>query len=221
MFEEISFELNEVLYAIVYKACAAAVNERAIRLGKKLVERMPRRFFDDVVLIGSMLHMFMKFHEVKCAERYFFQMKKRNAISFGVMLNGYTDNEEPHQALQLFELMKREKINLDEPLAVSLVGACAQIGLRSICQPVVNQIPEHLLSLPRLTSALLNMWVRMKQRQGKDERDLSFEGKAGAIGEAQRTFQSISQLNAVAYTAMSKWWMTSRWASFSLGVLLS
>ena len=188
VFEEISFELNEVLYAIVYKACASLANERAIRLGMKLAERMPKRYLDDIVLIGSMLHMFMKFGEVKYAEHGFSQMKKRNIISFGVMLNGYNHNEEPHKALQLFEQMKREKISLNESTAVSLVGACAQIGLRSICQPIVNQIPDRLLTSPRLTSSLIDMWVTINQRQVMGDQCLFSRAKPVPLVKPKRFF---------------------------------
>jgi pentatricopeptide repeat protein len=136
LYNEASSMLDANLYAILYSACAGLSNERAITLGKQLLERMPKMFADDLIVMGSAIHMLMKFGEVQEAEGLFSRMKKRDAASYGVIMNGYNLNSEPRKCLKLFEEAKRHEIKLDEPMCVSLVGACSKIGMISICRSI-------------------------------------------------------------------------------------
>jgi pentatricopeptide repeat protein len=103
LYNEASSILDANLYAILYSACAGLSNERAITLGKQLLSSMPKVFEDDLVLMGSAIHMFMKFGEVQEAERVFSQIKQPNAAVYGVMMNGYNINDLPEKALDLFD----------------------------------------------------------------------------------------------------------------------
>jgi pentatricopeptide repeat protein len=159
LFDQAASMLNASLYTIVYSTCAALSDDRAITLGKQLLRSMPNIFKDDLILMGSAIHMLMKFGEVQEAEGLFSRMKKRDAASYGVMMNGYILNSEPRKCLKLFEEAKLHEIKLDEPMCVSLVGACSKIGMISICRSIVDQLPKYLLACSRVQNSLVDMWV--------------------------------------------------------------
>ena len=68
-------------------------------------------------------------------------------------------NDEPEKTLTLFDQMKEEKINPDEIIFTLLLGACSQIGDLSLCQSIVEQIPEGLSDSLRIQNSLIDMWV--------------------------------------------------------------
>jgi pentatricopeptide repeat protein len=159
LFDQASCMLNAKLYTIMYSTCAASSDDRAITFGKQLLHKMAKVFEDDSIVMGSAIHMLMKFGDVQEAERLFYQIKQPNAASYGVMMNGYNINSEPRKCLKLFEEAKRQKIKLDERIYVSLVGAYSRIGMISMCQEVVKRISIESLNSPRVQNSLIDMWV--------------------------------------------------------------
>ncbi|CAF1610463.1 unnamed protein product [Rotaria magnacalcarata] len=184
LFEKNTLKSDEVLYGIAFKACASLSNEEAIQLGKKTFHEMPKVYLNHTILVTSAIHMFMKFGEIEIAEYLFSQIKQHSSYTYGVMINGYKINHEPQKCLSLFERMKKENITIDESISLSLIGACSQIGIRSICQNIVHQIPLSQSNI-YLNTALIDMW-----------------GKSGDINQAKQIFQSISQPGLVTYTSM-------------------
>lgn len=119
---------------------------------------MPQKYIDDIAVINSAINMLMQFGRIEKAEEIFSKMKQRNSYTYGVMIKGYNLNEKPHQSLALLDRMKREKILVNEAIAMLLIGACSQIGIRSICQNIVHQI-SHLPENLQVKTALIDMWV--------------------------------------------------------------
>jgi pentatricopeptide repeat protein len=159
LFGQVSSMLDTNLYTIMYSTCAALSDDRAITLGKQLLSSMPKIFKDDSIVMGSAIHMLMKFGDVQEAERLFSQIKQPNAASYGVMMNGYNINSEPRKCLKLFEEVKRQKIKLDDRIYVLLIGACSRIGMISMCQEVVKQISIEALNSSRVQNSLIDMWA--------------------------------------------------------------
>lgn len=162
LYEKIPWKLNEVAYTILYKACAVLCDDRAMKLGKKAVEQMPKAFLNNPAVTTAVVHMFMQFAEVETAERFAKLIKTPRRHLYGAMISGYKANEQPHKCLTLFDEMKKNGIAVNEPLAQSMVGACAQIGMRTISQAIVQQI-NHVNHDLQLRSALIDMWVRTTQ----------------------------------------------------------
>jgi pentatricopeptide repeat protein len=159
LFDEVSSILSANLYTIMYSTCATLSNERAITLGKQLLDKMPTKLHDDLAAMGSAIHMLMKFGEVQEAEHLFSCMKKRDASSYGVMMNGYNINSEVQKCLKLFEEIKLQKIKVDERIYALLIGAYSRIGMLSMCQEVIKQIPAEALNSSRVQNSLIDMWV--------------------------------------------------------------
>ena len=78
LFEQIEFNLNNVTYTIVFNACAELANDRAMKIGKRLLDEMPRNFRNDNVILTSAIHMLMKFGDIQNAENVFQSIKNKN-----------------------------------------------------------------------------------------------------------------------------------------------
>lgn len=161
LFEKIPFNLNDIIYIIIFNACAQLANDRARRIGKKLIEQMPNNFQNNTVILNSALDMLMKFGDISDAEYIFKLIKKKDIISYISMMNGYNINYEPLNCLKLFEEMKQEDIVPNENIFTLLIGACSQIGMFSRCQYIVDQIPLDFYNEKRICNSLIHMWVRI------------------------------------------------------------
>ena len=159
LFEEISCRADDTIRTVAFSACADLCNDRAVRMGKKLLDQLSGDSSDKVVLINSAIHMLMTFGEVALAERHFSRITEHDAYTFGVMMNGYNMNEAPHKCLTLFQQLKQKSIACNDAIHISLISACAQIGIRSICRRTVDQIHLPANSNPMLKNCLIDMWA--------------------------------------------------------------
>ncbi|CAF4433392.1 unnamed protein product, partial [Rotaria magnacalcarata] len=90
---------------VVFNACAGLANDRAINIGRKLLDEMPENYRNDVVVLTSAMHMLMKFGDVESAERIFRSIKAKDADMYGVLMNGYNLNGESWKCFKIFEEM--------------------------------------------------------------------------------------------------------------------
>jgi pentatricopeptide repeat protein len=143
----------------MYSTCGTLSNDRAIMLGKQLLDEMPKILEDDPIVMGSAIQMQMKSGDVQEAECLFSHMNTRDASSYGVMMNGYNINSEPRKCLKLFEEAKRQKINFDERIYVSLIGAYSRIDMISLCPEAVKQVSIEALNNSKVQNSLIDTWV--------------------------------------------------------------
>ncbi|CAM4780744.1 unnamed protein product [Rotaria magnacalcarata] len=71
LFEQIDIELDDVTYIIVFNACAQLCNNQAMKIGTKLLAKMPENYRNDNIISTSAIDMLMKFGDVKRAEQSF------------------------------------------------------------------------------------------------------------------------------------------------------
>ncbi|CAF4267136.1 unnamed protein product, partial [Rotaria magnacalcarata] len=88
LFEQIHLSLTNVIYAIVFNACAKLCNDRAMKIGKKLLDEIPENYRNDVVVLNSAMHMLMKFGDIQSAERIFRSNKKKDIITYNAIIKG-------------------------------------------------------------------------------------------------------------------------------------
>ena len=159
-FEQMPVKADNVLLTILFNACAKAATPTAVTLGNDLLTRLPKSFVEHDRLANSALDMLMKFGQLKQAEGLWTQMKRRDSVSYAVLMNGYQSNGHPLRCLQLLEQMKKSPTTITDSIAVPLVSACAQIGILSICRRVLEHIHLKPQQNPRLRNVLIDMWVR-------------------------------------------------------------
>ncbi|CAF5186898.1 unnamed protein product, partial [Rotaria magnacalcarata] len=185
LFEQIDIELGDVTYTIVFNACAKLCNDRAMKIGKKLLAKMPENYRNNNITSNSAIDMLMKFGDVESAERIFRSIKAKDAKIYGALMNGYNLNGESWKCFKIFEEMKEKDIILGEIAWTILIGACSKSGMLHHCQYIVNQIPLNIQSKIRIQSALIDMW-----------------GKCGSIEKAKNVFNLVVDRDTITYTAM-------------------
>jgi hypothetical protein len=88
LLDEMIIKPDQVTLALIFNACTQLADERAIKIGEKLLDEMPNGFRNHNVLQNSALHMLMRFGDVNRAEHFFELIKKKDSISYNVMMNG-------------------------------------------------------------------------------------------------------------------------------------
>ncbi|CAF4400529.1 unnamed protein product, partial [Rotaria magnacalcarata] len=61
LFEKVDIELDDVTYTIVFNACAKLCNDRAMKIGKELLAKMPENYRNNNIISTSAIDMLMKF----------------------------------------------------------------------------------------------------------------------------------------------------------------
>jgi hypothetical protein len=166
IFPTMSVTAEEVAITMLFNACAKLAHTDAIQIATDVLTRMPTSFLYDNRLVNSAVYMLMEFGHVDDPERLFCQVKKPDMFIRGVMMTGYNLNDAPHKCLQLFSQITRENIPVNEVTSLLAIGACSQIGLVSICETVIDQIPLPLLKSRYLQNALIDMWVSVSSLNG-------------------------------------------------------
>ncbi|CAF1310395.1 unnamed protein product [Adineta steineri] len=185
LYDKMTINPDDHTIATIFSSCAQLANQRAMNIGRKLLDKISQNIQNKTSLLNSSIHMLMKFGDITKAEEFFQMIKKKNIITYGAMINGYNLNNQPLKSFNLFQQMKHENIKPNETIFILLIGTCSQTGLLSRCQYIVNQIPLHFYKNIQLNNSLIDMW-----------------GKAGSIKNAQQIFESINNPNIITYNAM-------------------
>ncbi|CAF1223357.1 unnamed protein product [Rotaria sordida] len=185
LFERIELNLNNFAYTFVFNACAELANDRAMKIGRKLLDGMPENLRNDNVVLTSAIHMLMKFGDIQNAENVFQSIKKKDTSTYGALMNGYNMNGLSRKCFKILEEMLKENIFPDEIIWNIVIGACSKIRLLRRCQYIINQIPLEIQNKKPIQISLIHMW-----------------GKCASIEKAQNVFQSIVDRDTMTYTAM-------------------
>ncbi len=86
--DKMTIKPNEFTLPTIFNACAKLNNDRAVKVGKKLLDQMPDNFLNNTSILNSAIHMLFKFGDVKRAEDVFESIKNKDIISYGAMMNG-------------------------------------------------------------------------------------------------------------------------------------
>lgn len=150
---------------------------------RELFDAMPVR---DLISWNSMVAAYAKVGDMVEAHRLFDQMDEKNVISWSILIDGYATHGDPKEALNLFRQMLVQGVKPDKISLVGAVLACAQLG-------ALDQ----------------GRWIETYTKKNKMKIDIVFETalvdmymKCGSIGEAQMTFNSMSERNVVTWNVM-------------------
>ncbi|KAL0380907.1 UNVERIFIED_CONTAM: Pentatricopeptide repeat-containing protein [Sesamum angustifolium] len=118
---------NDFTYAGVLNACA---HQTAEELGRQVHGHMTRTGFDPYSFAASALvHMYAKCGSVETAHRVFKWLPRPDLVSWTSLINGYAQNGQPHEALQLFDLLLRSGNQPDHITFIGILSACTHAGL--------------------------------------------------------------------------------------------
>ncbi|CAF4177392.1 unnamed protein product, partial [Rotaria magnacalcarata] len=194
LFEQMNLETNDAICTIMFNVCAKLGNDRAIKIGNKLLDELSENHKSSTANLTSAMHMLMKFGDIQNAERVFKIIEKKDLITYGALMNGYNMNDQSDKCFKVFEEMKHHNIVpdestwtilIDESTWTILIGTYSQIAMIRQCEYLVNQIPPHILNKQQIQNALIDMW-----------------GKCGAVERAKQIFNTVSEPDTVTYGSM-------------------
>ncbi|CAF3260021.1 unnamed protein product, partial [Rotaria socialis] len=146
LFEHVNLVKNYAMYAMAFNVCAKLGNDRAMKIGNKLLDELPDNCKNNTAILTSAIHMLMKFGHTHNAERVFELIQKKDVITYGAMLKGYVDNEMFEKASDLFEEMSLVK---NDALYTTAFNVCAKLGndrAIKIGNKLLDELPDNCKS---------------------------------------------------------------------------
>ncbi|CAF0902753.1 unnamed protein product [Adineta steineri] len=187
LFDEMKIQPSRITLTMLFSVCARINDDRAKQTGRKFLNEMSKDFLNDNILLNSAINMLMKFGDVKNAEDLFQIIKKKDIITYGAMMKGYTLNKMCDKALDLFEQIE---LNLSNVSYSIIFNACAQLSndrAKQIGRRLFDEIPENFKVNKYIQSSAIDMLM-----------------KFGDIKNAEILFKMFEQKDIITYGAMMK-----------------
>ncbi|XP_059647433.1 pentatricopeptide repeat-containing protein At4g35130, chloroplastic [Cornus florida] len=171
-------------YPFVIKACAGTFS---LVEGQKVHSKVIKMGFDsDLYVCNSLIAMYAKLGHIKLAERVFENMLVRDLVSWNSMISGYVSVSDGWGALMCFREMhsfgmQSDRFSMISSLGASSLECCLLNGKEIHCQVIRSGFELDLM----VQTSLIDMY-----------------GKCGAVDNAERLFNIISQKTIVVWNAM-------------------
>ncbi|XAR62203.1 hypothetical protein NMG60_11016870 [Bertholletia excelsa] len=135
------FSPNEFTICSVLNACG---DEKALMFGRQLHAAIVKKIFKSDVFIGtSLVDMYAKCGEITDSRRVFDGMRKRNTITWTSIIAGYARNGLGEEAINLFRIMKRRNIYVNNLTMVSVLRACGLVRVLMLGKEVHAQLVKN------------------------------------------------------------------------------
>ncbi|XP_024529452.1 pentatricopeptide repeat-containing protein At3g26782, mitochondrial [Selaginella moellendorffii] len=155
--------------------------------GRKIHAEIVANGFDtDLVVATALINMYGKCGSSHEAREVFDKMKKRDMVSWNVMIGCYVLNGDFHEALELYQKLDMEGFKRTKATFVSILGACSSVKALAQGRLVHSHILERGLdSEVAVATALVNMYA-----------------KCGSLEEARKVFNAMKNRDAVAWSTL-------------------
>ncbi|KAF6168437.1 hypothetical protein GIB67_004989 [Kingdonia uniflora] len=175
---------NEMTLVTVLSICA--------KLGDLEMGLKVKRLIDDgglcknMIVSTAILEMYVKCEALDDARLEFDQMARRDVVAWSAMIAEYAQNGRTNDALELFERMKNKGFKPNDITLVSVLSACAQLGLIEAGERIGKYVESRGLSpTVHVGWALLDMYA-----------------KCGNIGKACQLFDYMNYTDIVVWNTM-------------------
>ncbi|KAK9275179.1 hypothetical protein L1049_022440 [Liquidambar formosana] len=181
---KVGFRPNEFTLAIALKACSMCL---ALDFGKQVHSEVVKvGAFSDIFVGSALVDIYAKCGEMDQADKVFFFMSKKNAISWNALLNGYAQMGDGKKVLNLFCQMTELEMKLSKFTLSTVLKGCANCGYLREAQVVHSLSIKIGCELDEfLVCCLLDMY-----------------SKWGLADDALKVFKRIKDPNIVAWSAM-------------------
>ncbi len=120
-------ERNPITFVGLLNMCASVA---ALEKGRHIHEQIIQfGCEDDLFVANSLIDMYAKCGNIEDAQRVFNRMPMHNVVSWTVMLQGYAMHGHGKKALEHFEQICQESVDIDHVTFVCLLSACSHAGL--------------------------------------------------------------------------------------------
>nr|GMD41462.1 pentatricopeptide repeat-containing protein At1g08070, chloroplastic [Ipomoea batatas] len=131
--------------------------------------------------------MYAKCGDLDSAKRLFESMGERDLISWNVMIGGYTLKGKYKEALSVFRLMQRSRVEPNDVTFLSILPACAHLGALDLGKWIHAYIDRHQDDFKNasLWTSLVNMYA-----------------KCGNLEAAEQVFNGMETKTLASYNVM-------------------
>lgn len=155
----------------VMGAISACAQLGALDQGRWIHIYMNRtRIVMDIAVQTALVDMYMKCGSIDEARRMFNSMKRKNTVSYNVMIAGLGMNGFGEEALECYTRMERENIPKDDLIFLSVLTACSHSGLVGEGIQIFEGMKRDSIPEPKLEH--FGCFVDLLGRAGKLERAL-------------------------------------------------
>ncbi|KAJ4950521.1 hypothetical protein NE237_027353 [Protea cynaroides] len=157
------------------------------RLGKEIhgyVSRM--EFGADVSICNALIQMYSSVGNLSEAEKVFCRIGFKDVVSWTAMISGYEKNGLPHKAVETYQRMGLKGVKPDEITIVSVLAACASVGLLDLgikLHEFANKMG--LITYTEVGNILIDMY-----------------SKCGCIDKALEVFKQMPEKNVISWTSI-------------------
>ncbi|KAF5202347.1 Pentatricopeptide repeat, partial [Thalictrum thalictroides] len=180
----LNIEPDTHTYPFLLKACAKLM---AVKEGEEIHSIVIRNGYESLVFVqNTLVHFYSACGLPESAHKMFELMPERNLVTWNSVINGFSLNGRPNEALTLFKEMSVEGVEPDGFTMVSLLTACAELGALALGRRV------HLY--------MVKVGLHDNLHAGNALTDLY--AKCGSIWEAYKIFEEMKLRSIVSWTSL-------------------
>ena len=163
LFKEIE-KPDDVIYLLLCNACAQLKSEEALNLVKTISKDIPKSFYSNPRLRTSLLDVFIKCGDIQAAESFFTSSADKDVEMYGAMMSAFNKENNPRKTLGLFNELKSNGYEKNIIIWLCIIKALSKLGDYLLSQSIVEQISKDVLLDNQIQTALIDMWVSLKER---------------------------------------------------------
>ncbi|XP_057868158.2 putative pentatricopeptide repeat-containing protein At3g47840 [Cryptomeria japonica] len=161
------------------------IDNKALPGAKRMYIRMIEKGFEPGVFQGNgILNTHVKAGLLKDARQLFDRMPKRDEVSWTIMIAGYANGMNEHEALQLFLQMLKTDVKPDSFVFASVLKACAGLGEGG------EQVHAHVIRVGYESNTFVGNAI------------VDMHIKCGRMKDARQMFDRMSERNDFTWTTI-------------------
>ncbi|XP_047328570.1 pentatricopeptide repeat-containing protein At2g22410, mitochondrial-like [Impatiens glandulifera] len=183
MFEQ-RIEMDRRSFVFALKACELS---RRVEVGELIHSLSWKMGFDsDSLVQNALIHFYSRSDCLFNAVKVFDESPERDVVSWTTMIDAYSQNHLPDEALNLFNLMLSSGIEPNYITMITVLSACSQKKDLTIAKSIHEYMKStNVKQTLNLTNALLDMYV-----------------KCGCLLTAEEIFRKMEVKDVFSWTSM-------------------
>lgn len=187
----------------LFPAIAEVANAEALFRGKAVHAEVLRTGYDaDIFISNTLLHFYAHCDCLADVQKVFYELPKRDVVSFSVMIAECAKQDEGELALELYAQMQEEGLRPDEHTFMAVLKACICLA----AQELETLVDGHAMKVESLNKGKV-IHAQIMQCQWESELFIGttlvdLYANCGSMSDAEKVFDLLSQHDVAAINAM-------------------
>ncbi|KAF6139321.1 hypothetical protein GIB67_021531 [Kingdonia uniflora] len=176
---------NHVTFASALAACSARESLNEGKLVHALI--IQAGLHKNLVVRNALVTMYGKCGIMREAKRVFQMMYERDRVTWNALIGGYTENEDPKEAINTFILMRQDGMTVNYITVINVLGSCL--------------IPENLKKYGRPIHGY-TVLSGLERDSYVQNSLLTMYAKCGDLDSSKFIFDGLANKNVVSWNAI-------------------